>query len=215
MRRVTLEFNYEGAWKKIFGPNSPKVEILEALKCFKCDTQGLAVICRIRLKDRRMRARDLAGKGLITNIEVLYKEKNGSYVVFIEGRPCIPPAPENARPSRLLVARPPEFLDVNRMKAEVIGRDNEIKNFMQYTSAWSSYKILGLTPLDTASESLLSALTARQKQTLLTAYALGYYDVPRRISSEDLSRHLNVDKSTMVEHLRKAERKLIAGIIAG
>jgi predicted DNA binding protein len=50
---------------------------------------------------------------------------------------------------------------------------------------------------------------------LLTAYALGYYDVPRRISSDDLSRHLDVDKSTIVEHLRKAERKIIASIVAG
>jgi predicted DNA binding protein len=44
---------------------------------------------------------------------------------------------------------------------------------------------------------------------------LGYYDVPRRISSDDLSRHLDVDKSTIVEHLRKAERKIIASIVAG
>ncbi len=49
---------------------------------------------------------------------------------------------------------------------------------------------------------------------LLTAYALGYYDVPRRISSDELSRHLKVDKSTLVEHLRKAERKIIGSIIA-
>jgi predicted DNA binding protein len=48
----------------------------------------------------------------------------------------------------------------------------------------------------------------------MTAFALGYYDVPRRISSEELSRHLNADKSTIVEHLRKAEKKLIDGIIA-
>jgi predicted DNA binding protein len=55
----------------------------------------------------------------------------------------------------------------------------------------------------------------KQRKALLTAYALGYYDIPRRISSQDVSRHLNVDKSTVVEHLRKAERKLIAGIISG
>jgi predicted DNA binding protein len=44
---------------------------------------------------------------------------------------------------------------------------------------------------------------------------LGYYEVPRKISSEELSSHLNADKSTVVEHLRKAEKKLIDGIIAG
>jgi predicted DNA binding protein len=77
------------------------------------------------------------------------------------------------------------------------------------------YKILGLSSVDTKAESLLSKLTIKQRQALLTAFALGYYDVPRRISSEELSRHLDADKSTIVEHLRKAERKLIDRIIAG
>jgi predicted DNA binding protein len=78
----------------------------------------------------------------------------------------------------------------------------------------NSFKILGLTSIDTRGESLLSKLTSRQRQILLTGYALGYYDVPRKISSDDLSRHFNVDKSTIVEHIRKAERKLIGSIIA-
>jgi hypothetical protein len=52
MRRVTMEFNYESAWKQIFGLNANRVEVLEALRCFKCDTEGLAIICRIKLKDK-------------------------------------------------------------------------------------------------------------------------------------------------------------------
>ncbi|MGH9979477.1 MAG: helix-turn-helix domain-containing protein [Nitrososphaeraceae archaeon] len=32
----------------------------------------------------------------------------------------------------------------------------------------------------------MSKLTLKLKRALLTAYALGYYDVPRRISSEQL-----------------------------
>jgi predicted DNA binding protein len=115
------------------------------------------------------------------------------------------------------MARPPDFLDVDRMKVEIIGKEDEIKKLLHYANKWgnNSFKILGLTSIDAKGESLLSNLTPRQRQMLLTAYALGYYDVPRRISSDDLSRHLDVDKSTIVEHLRKAERKLIGGIIAG
>ncbi|AIC15498.1 helix-turn-helix domain-containing protein [Nitrososphaera viennensis] len=216
MRRVTLEFNYQDAWKQIFGYNYGKVEILEALRCFRCDTQGLALICRIRLKDKSMDAKDLVGNGLLTNLEVLYREKDGSLVVFIEGETIVPPSPGSIHRPRLLMARPPEFLDVNRMKAELIGREIEIKKFLQYANRLSNtYKILGLTSVNTKPESPLSKLTLKQRQALLTAYALGYYDVPRRISSEQLSEHLNADKSTVVEHLRKAERKLIASIIAG
>jgi HTH DNA binding domain len=218
MRRITMEFDYQKAWKWIFGSNSEKVEVLDALRCFKCDTQGLAIICRIRLKDRKITIQDLLmGKGLLTNIELLYKEEDGSLVVFIEGRSCVPKPPKDIKPPNMLMTRPPDFLDVDRMKVEMIGKEDEIKKLLHYTNKWgdNSFKILGLTSVDAKGESLLSKLTSRQRQMLLTAYALGYYDVPRRISSDDLARHLNVDKSTTVEHLRKAERKLIGSIIAG
>ena len=218
MRRITMEFDYQKAWKWIFGSNSEKVEVLEALRCFKCDTQGLAIICRIRLKDRKITIQDLLmGKGLLTNIELLYKEKDGSLVVFIEGRSCVPKPPKDIKEPKMLMTRPPDFLDVDRMKVEMIGKEDEIKKLLHYTNKWgdNSFKILGLTSIDTKGESLLSKLTSRQRQMLLTAYALGYYDVPRKISSDNLSRHLNVDKSTIVEHLRKAERTLVGSIIAG
>lgn len=218
MRRITMEFDYQKAWKWIFGSNSEKVEVLEALRCFRCDTQGLAIICRIRLKDRKITIQDLLmGKGLLTNIELLYKEKDGSLVVFIEGRSCVPKPPKDIKQPKMLMTHPPDFLDVDRMKVEMIGKENEIKKLVHYANKWgdNSFKILGLTSIDAKGESLLSKLTSRQRQILLTGYALGYYDVPRRISSDDLSRHLNVDKSTVVEHLRKAERKLIGSIIAG
>lgn len=218
MRRITMEFDYQKAWKWIFGSNSEKVEVLEALRCFRCDTQGLAIICRIRLRDRKTTIQELLmGKGLLTNIELLYKEKDGSLVVFIEGRSCVPKPPKDIKEPKMLMARPPDFLDVDRMKVEMIGKENEIKKLVHYANKWgdNSFKILGLTSIDAKGESLLSKLTSRQRQILLTGYALGYYDVPRRISSDDLSRHLNVDKSTVVEHLRKAERKLIGSIIPG
>jgi DNA-binding CsgD family transcriptional regulator len=217
MRRVTIEFNYEAAWKQIFGLNANRVEVIEALRCFKCDTHGLAIICRIKLKDDNMNIQDLLrGKGLLTNIELLYKEKDDSLVVFIEGGSCVPKPPKDIKQPKMLMARPPDFLDVDRMKVEMIGKENEIKKLLHYTNKWgdNSFKILGLTSIDTKGASLLSKLTPRQRQMLLTAYALGYYDVPRRISSDELSRHLKVDKSTIVEHLRKAERKLIGSIIA-
>src|SRR5918997_826469 len=220
MRRITMEFSYEAAWKQIFGLNADRVEVLEALRCFKCDTQSLAIICRIKLKDNNnMNIQDLLmGKGLLTTIELLYKEKkDDSLVVFIEGGSCVPKPPKDIKQPKMLMTHPPDFLDVNRMKVEMIGKENEIKKLLHYTNKWgdNSFKILGLTSIDAKERaSLLSKLTPRQRQTLLTAYALGYYDVPRRISSDELSRHLKVDKSTLVEHLRKAERKIIGSIIA-
>jgi hypothetical protein len=126
-----------------FGLNPTNVEILEAMMCFKCDISGLAIICKIRLKDKTMTVRDLVGNGgLITNIEVLYnKEKDGSLVVFIEGRPCIPPLGNDITAPKLLMAKPPDFLDTNRMKVESNGNEKDIKNFL-YTDQALSIKFL-------------------------------------------------------------------------
>jgi hypothetical protein len=65
-----------------------------------------------------MNIQDLLGrKGLLTNIELLYQEKkDNSLVVFIEGRSCVPKPPKDIKPPKMLMTRPPDFLDVDRMK---------------------------------------------------------------------------------------------------
>ena len=85
-------------------------------------------------------------KGLLTNIELLYKEKDGSLVVFIEGRSCVPKPPKDIKQPNMLMARLSDFLDVDRMKVELIGKEDEIKKLLHYASKWgnNSFKILGL-----------------------------------------------------------------------
>ncbi len=76
------------------------------------------------------------------------------------------------------------------------------------------YKILSQTDAKFAAESPLSKLTDKQRTILLSAYNLGYYDIPRRFDSEHLAQKLNLGKSTVAEHLRKAEQRLIAEAIS-
>jgi predicted DNA binding protein len=63
--------------------------------------------------------------------------------------------------------------------------------------------------IHTKGESLLSKQTTRQRQLRLTAYTLGYYDVTRRISSDELSRRLGLDKPTIVEHRGRLKESLL------
>ena len=54
-----------------------------------------------------------------------------------------------------------------------------------------------------------SGLTDRQSAALSVAIELGYFDSPRRASVEDVAHQLGVSPSTAVEHLRKAEKKIL------
>lgn len=57
------------------------------------------------------------------------------------------------------------------------------------------------------------SLTDRQYEVLEIAYNLGYYDQPSRASHEDIAAKLECSSSTVGEHLRKAERQLVADVL--
>ncbi len=88
-----------------------------------------------------------------------------------------------------------EFLDI-------VGQLGEVKNVAFQPAAFSDY-------------SILSCLTERQKEVIQTAKKSGYYDVPRKISTEELSKELGISTATTIEHLRKAEQRIITSILAG
>jgi predicted DNA binding protein len=57
------------------------------------------------------------------------------------------------------------------------------------------------------------SLTDRQSESLCKAYQHGYYDFPKKTSSRDLARHIGVSQSTLLEHLHKAEHKIISKLV--
>lgn len=54
-----------------------------------------------------------------------------------------------------------------------------------------------------------TALTERQREVLLTALNLGFYEVPREASTDDVAEELGLNPATVSEHLQRAERNLL------
>jgi len=52
-------------------------------------------------------------------------------------------------------------------------------------------------------------LTEREFQVLKKAYEEGYFEWPRRIDLNNLAKELNLSKPTVLEYIRKAERKIL------
>ena len=59
-----------------------------------------------------------------------------------------------------------------------------------------------------------SRLSERQREAAVAGVELGYYDVPRRATHEDVAAALDCAPSTAAEHLRKAEAKLVRSMLA-
>jgi predicted DNA binding protein len=54
-------------------------------------------------------------------------------------------------------------------------------------------------------------LTSKQEKVLKSALELGYFDYPKRVTTQELSEQLGVAASTLNEILRRAERRVLKG----
>jgi predicted DNA binding protein len=64
-----------------------------------------------------------------------------------------------------------------------------------------------------STNSLLGDLTRKQIQALTTALGAGYYRVPKKITTNEISKMIGQPRTTFEEHLRKAESKVMQAII--
>jgi len=53
-------------------------------------------------------------------------------------------------------------------------------------------------------------LTDRQYEVMRRALDAGYFEWPREVTSEELAAEIDISRATLLEHLRKAESKLLA-----
>lgn len=65
----------------------------------------------------------------------------------------------------------------------------------------------------TVRERLDDQLTEKQESALTAAYYAGYYDWPRGTTAEELAESLGVASATLHQHLRTAQRKLLAAVV--
>ncbi|MFB6108641.1 MAG: helix-turn-helix domain-containing protein [Haloplanus sp.] len=56
-------------------------------------------------------------------------------------------------------------------------------------------------------------LTPRQREVIQYAFDAGYFEWPRETTSEELADELGISRATCLEHLRKAEEKLLATML--
>jgi hypothetical protein len=59
----------------------------------------------------------------------------------------------------------------------------------------------------------LDALTTRQREVIETAWGMGYYEVPKEVSADDIASEMGLDPSTVNEHLQRAERNLLGRLL--
>ncbi|WP_311174114.1 helix-turn-helix domain-containing protein [Halobellus ordinarius] len=88
--------------------------------------------------------------------------------------------------------------------------------FSKFSSFWqrnAEFRLHRLTQ-DGETEPPGDGLTDRQREALRIAYELGYFDIPRQASLEEVATELDITPSSVSERLRRAQTQLIEETVA-
>ena len=228
LRRLIVEFSanqFEKAEGESAIPGAGllgKVKSLEMVHILKMVPGEFAAVVRVELKDPSVKVEDLlAIQGFLVpqdvDTELLDKESETmlTYFIRIKSRMRSGAKQLGLMESLPYFSTPFEFKD-GKLRVTFLGNTSQIKRYLEILSKQGRprYRVASLTDARFSPNSPLSRLTDKQRRVLVTAYRYGYYDVPRRTTSEELAGKLNLVKSTFSAHVRKAERRLLAGMLS-
>lgn len=113
----------------------------------------------------------------------------------------------------LLVVFPMVYEDDGAATVTVVGPKPDIEAVLAEIPDEITVDIEAVGVPEATSDGVFSQLSERQFEALEAACEVGYYDRPRRATSEDVARVLGCEPSTASEHLRKAESKVVTGLL--
>jgi predicted DNA binding protein len=117
------------------------------------------------------------------------------------------------RSRRLLVIPPIEFAADGATVVELVGRDAAVQAVLEAAPADTEVSIDRVRAYEHGLSASASLLTDRQLEALRVATDLGYYQIPRSGSVDDVADELGCAASTASDHLRKAEARLVGAVV--
>jgi predicted DNA binding protein len=217
MRRLVLEFPKEEFSKiKVDTPTLQKVKAFEVLMVLRRTEEEITMICRGELEPEVANIEDYAKlvSGGIDQIQLIEREKSGSYIVLVKHQLKRNDANLNVFGEKGGYVIYREMRD-GKLRMTLLGGERQMKETLKTLErSRIRHRIVSLTDAKFSPDSPLNALTEKQRRIIIAAYKLGYYDLPRRISSIQLSEKLGLHKSALVAHRRKAELRLLTTILS-
>ncbi|WP_132061078.1 helix-turn-helix domain-containing protein [Halorussus amylolyticus] len=109
----------------------------------------------------------------------------------------------------LVIVPPIEYNSDGTVVFSIFGPEDELQDAMDSISVPVDVTVDAVGGLAGTTAAVETPLTDRQREVIETAVELGYYDIPRTTTQKDIAVELECAPSTVAEHLRKAESRVL------
>lgn len=173
---------------------------------------GTAVTLSRARGDRERLDEILAATDDILRYDV--SETGGELQVYVHFRPneTARALLEVTREHELVIDTPIEYGPDGSLRVAVIGEDEVVQAAIAHVPDAVRLELEQLSDYDPEERELSSLLTERQREILDAAVEVGYYEVPRHATHEEIADRVGLSTTTVGEHLRKIEARLLSEI---
>lgn len=213
MRRLTIEASLEEV-SKFLNVESliGKLELFEVISILREESSEWSIVCRVKMKNSISTFNDFFANES-ASIQLLESEKDGSKVYFLKTNP-------NSLASNVLATGSyfslPLEIKERRLKASFLGTPLQIRRLLQLIGkSGIQYRIVAVSDASFSPTSPLGLLTEKQQKVLITAYQMGYYDIPKKTSTDQIAKKLHIKGPTVVRHREKAEKRIMSSLLSG
>jgi predicted DNA binding protein len=216
MRKMTLEVKLNEDSIKEMEPMFKKIHSYEILDELKIDyEEGICVdLIEFHLKEG-VSIDDIKSIGKMEIMSILKSEgtKHTCLVKYTEAEDSMDMFKETDLD---LISSTPSIVSEEKVTCTFIGENENLKKLINIIKT-NAGEIVNMSFKRAVYErqDLLSVLTDKQRNIMITAYKYGYYEYPKKINSEQLSNKVDIGKATLVQHLRKAENRILNEVLTG
>jgi predicted DNA binding protein len=215
MRKLILELEPNEMIKQVQKPIFEKLQSFELLEMLRKDyEEGLKIGLLVLYTKDNVSIDDLK---LPDNIEILniLKSEGNKHTCIVRVKD--PEEIKNLLKSMKLdlIWTTPIIMSEEKFTYSCIGDQPNLSKFVEIMKGYGEIVNMRWQKAAYQEHDILSVLTDKQREILIAAKKYGYYEFPKKINSQQLSEKVNISKPTLIQHLRKAEMRLMSNILAG
>jgi len=109
----------------------------------------------------------------------------------------------------------PTIISLEKFTISMMGERKNLSDFVEMMRNAGTIRKMSFRRAAYQRADILAVLTDKQREVMVAAFQNGYYDYPKRISSNRLCQKVSISKPTLLQHMRKAEGRILKEIMTG